>query len=99
MINAGRMKGYPDGRFAPEQAMTRAEAIALLDYNNVTSGGLQSVTISSSEGLGSFEPGAIKYYNNVTVSGYDVLLQRSEDFRRPDPRRRYGQRSGNLGQC
>lgn len=80
MINAGRMKGYPDGRFAPEQAMTRAEAIALLDYNNVTSGGLQSVTISSSEGLGSFEPGAIKYYNNVTVSGYDVLLQNLKIF-------------------
>ncbi|MEK3903479.1 S-layer homology domain-containing protein [Paenibacillus sp. FSL R7-0179] len=80
MINAGGMRGYPDGRFAPKQAMTRAEAIALLDYYNVTSGGLQSVTISRSEGLGSFEPGAIKYYNNVTVSGYDVLLQNLKIF-------------------
>ncbi|MEK5033454.1 S-layer homology domain-containing protein [Paenibacillus sp. FSL R7-0302] len=80
LINDGGMKGYPDGRFAPEQAMTRAEAIALLDYYNVTSGGLQSVTISHSEGLGSFEPGAIKYYNNVTVSGYDVLLQNLKIF-------------------
>ncbi|MEK4854643.1 S-layer homology domain-containing protein [Paenibacillus sp. FSL H7-0756] len=80
MINAGGMRGYPDGRFAPKQAMTRAEAIALLDYYNVTSGGLQSVNIGVSEGLGSFEPGAIKYYNNVTVSGYDVLLQNLKIF-------------------
>ncbi|KAI7257813.1 hypothetical protein KC345_g10689 [Hortaea werneckii] len=69
------MKGYPDGRFAPARALTRGEAIALLDPFTVTTGGLPNVTVNTSAGLGGSDPAAISRYYNVTVSTYGVTLQ------------------------
>ncbi|AIQ57517.1 S-layer homology domain-containing protein [Paenibacillus borealis] len=75
VVAAGAMKGYPDGRFAPARAMTRAEAIALLDIFTIVSGGLESLAVSTSEGFDGSAPADFHRYNNVTVSTHGVTLQ------------------------
>ncbi|WP_449600368.1 S-layer homology domain-containing protein [Paenibacillus sp. Marseille-Q9583] len=74
MINSGSMKGYPNGNFAPAQAMTRAEAVALLESMNKSSGG-GPVFISKPTVFGSNDPAHLYGHKSVTVSTYGVTLQ------------------------
>lgn len=73
MINSGIMKGYPNGNFAPTQALTRAEAVALLESLNSPMGG--GFLITQSGVFGSKDPAHLTGYESVTVSTYGVNLQ------------------------
>lgn len=75
-VNAGAMKGYPDGRFAPAKALTRAEAVSLLDNFTIpVGGGMPDATVTTPAVLGASDPTAIRDYKNVTISTYGVTLQ------------------------
>ncbi|WP_339316255.1 S-layer homology domain-containing protein [Paenibacillus sp. FSL R10-2734] len=73
MINSGTMKGYPSGNFAPTQALTRAEAVAILESLNAPMGG--GFLITQSGVFGSKDPAQLTGYNSLTVSTYGVNLQ------------------------
>ncbi|WP_313640109.1 S-layer homology domain-containing protein, partial [Paenibacillus sp.] len=73
MVNLGAMKGYPNGNFAPMQAMTRAEAVAILESFNTPMGG--GFHITQSGVFGSKDPAHLTGYESVTVSTYGVNLQ------------------------
>lgn len=73
MINSGIMKGYPSGNFAPTQAMTRAEAVAIMESLNRPMGSEYHITQSGV--VGSKNPAIQSSYENVTVSTYGVTLQ------------------------
>jgi hypothetical protein len=73
LINSGIMKGYPSGNFAPAQAMTRAEAVAILETLNKPMGG--GFLITQSGVFGSKDPAHLTGYESVTVSTYGVNLQ------------------------
>ncbi|WP_339802090.1 S-layer homology domain-containing protein [Paenibacillus sp. FSL R5-0744] len=73
MVNLGAMKGYPNGNFAPLQAMTRAEAVAILESLNTPMGG--GFHITQSGVFGSKDPAHLTGYESVTVSTYGVNLQ------------------------
>lgn len=75
-VHAGVMKGYPDGRFAPAKALTRAEAVALLDNLTIPmGGGMPDATVTTPAVLGESDSAVIRDYKNVTVSTYGVTLQ------------------------
>lgn len=73
MINSGIMKGYPSGNFSPKQAMTRAEAVAIMESLNRSVGGEYHITQSGV--VGSKNPLLQSSYENVTVSTYGVTIQ------------------------
>ncbi|CAH1059162.1 S-layer homology domain-containing protein [Paenibacillus pseudetheri] len=73
MINSGSMNGYPNGNFAPTQAMTRAEAVAILESLDSPMGG--GFRITNSGVFGSKDPAHLTGYESVTVSTYGVNLQ------------------------
>lgn len=75
MVNIDAMKGYPDGSFRPNQPMTRAESITLLDIFNTVSCGIGDLTVTGPGEVGGCSPSEIKTFRNVTVSAPDVILK------------------------
>lgn len=75
MVNIDAMKGYPDGSFRPNQPMTRAESITLLDIFNTVSCGIGDLRVTGPGEVGGCSPSEIKTFRNVTVSAPDVILK------------------------
>lgn len=73
MIDSGIMKGYPNGNFSPKQAMTRAEAVAIMESLNRPVGGEYHITQSGV--VGSKDPSFPGSYENVRVNTYGVTIQ------------------------
>ncbi|MBY0008828.1 S-layer homology domain-containing protein [Paenibacillus typhae] len=75
MVNIDAMKGYPNGSFRPNQPMTRAESITLLDIFNTVSCGIGDLRVTGPGEVGGCSPSEIKTFRNVTVSAPDVILK------------------------
>lgn len=69
----GLLNGYADGTFKPENSMTRAEAVVLLDRMMKASG--SGETVYSEKGTYGPETGKQEVSGNVTVKGPGVKLQ------------------------
>ncbi|KUP20683.1 S-layer homology domain-containing protein [Paenibacillus sp. DMB5] len=75
MVNIDAMKGYPDGSFRPDQPMTRAESIALMDIFNIKLCGIGDLTVTGPGEIAGCSPSEMKTFRNVTVSAPGVILK------------------------
>ncbi|MEK5451026.1 S-layer homology domain-containing protein [Paenibacillus sp. FSL R7-0331] len=75
VVNAGAMKGYPDGSFKPDRPMTRAESVALMESFNTLTGGVADGVVASPGAFGSSNSSSLMAFKNLTVTASGVTLK------------------------
>ncbi|AIQ46279.1 hypothetical protein R70723_10605 [Paenibacillus sp. FSL R7-0273] len=75
VVNAGAMKGYPDGSFKPDRPMTRAESVALMESFNNLSGGVGDAVVTRAVEFGSSNSSSLRAFKNLTVTASGVKLK------------------------